>query len=171
MLYIANLAGVDVGKRRRMKRRDFITLLGGAAITLPVGVRAQRGERLRHVAILDGVAENDLEARANLAAFLQELQQLGWSDSRNARFDICWGESDPGRIRKYAADLARYDCPLAATCYHPWRWAGVLSLTEGGGRPSTEATCTSRPKNAKEDRRFEKSLANAASPFLAHCGH
>jgi putative tryptophan/tyrosine transport system substrate-binding protein len=89
-----------------MKRRDFITLLGGAAITLPVGVRVQGGERVRHIAILDGVAGSDLEAPANLAAFLQELQQLGWSDGRTARFDIRWGESDAGRIRKYAAELA-----------------------------------------------------------------
>ena len=89
-----------------MRRRDCITLLVGAAITLPVGVRAQQGERLRHIAILDGVAESDLEARANLEAFLRELQQLGWSDGHNAQFDIRWGESDPGHIRKYAAELA-----------------------------------------------------------------
>jgi putative ABC transport system substrate-binding protein len=88
-----------------MQRRQFVT--GFAMATLwPVAVRAQRGERVRHIAILYGVAERDLEVRANLAAFLQELQRLGWSDGGNARFDIRWGESDPGRIRKYAAEFA-----------------------------------------------------------------
>jgi len=88
-----------------MRRRQFVT--GFAVATLwSVAVRAQRGERVRHIAILYGVAESDLEVRANHAAFLQELQRLGWSDGGNARFDIRWGESDPGRIRKYAAELA-----------------------------------------------------------------
>jgi len=88
-----------------MRRRQFVT--GFAVATFwPVAVRAQRGERVRHIAILYGVAESDLAVRANLAAFLQELQRLGWSDGGNARFDIRWGESDPRRIRKYAAELA-----------------------------------------------------------------
>ncbi|WP_051382718.1 ABC transporter substrate-binding protein [Bradyrhizobium sp. Tv2a-2] len=72
----------------------------------PVAARAQRNERVRHIAIFYGVGEGDLAVQANLSAFLQELQRLGWSDGRNARFDIRWGESDPGRIRKYAAELA-----------------------------------------------------------------
>ena len=88
-----------------MRRRQFVSGLGMATL-LPVAVRAQRGERVRHIGILVGVAEIDLEARTILAAFLQELQRLGWSDGRNARFDIRWGESDPGRTRKYAAELA-----------------------------------------------------------------
>jgi putative tryptophan/tyrosine transport system substrate-binding protein len=56
-----------------------------------LAARAQQGERVRHIAILDGVAESDLEARTNLVAFVQELQQLGWSDGRNARFELRWG--------------------------------------------------------------------------------
>ena len=87
-----------------MRRRQFVS--GFAMATLwPVAVRAQRGDRARHIGILVGVAESDLEARAILMAFLQELRRLGWTDDRNARFDIRYGESDPGRIRKYAAEL------------------------------------------------------------------
>jgi len=87
-----------------MRRRQFVS--GFAMATLwPVAVRAQRGDRARHIGILVGVAESDLEARPILMAFLQELRRLGWTDDRNARFDIRWGESDPGRIRKYAAEL------------------------------------------------------------------
>jgi hypothetical protein len=81
-----------------MKRREFITLLGGAVTARPFAARAQQGERVRQIAVLDGVAESDLEARTNLAAFLQELQQLGWSDGRNMRFDICPQRSLPTNL-------------------------------------------------------------------------
>ena len=110
-----------------MRRRQFVS--GIAMATLwPVAVRAQPGERVRHISILDGVAETDLEARANLAAFLQELQRLGWIDGRNARFDIRWGESDPGRIRKYAAELAAL-APDVILAIGPNSVAALLDVT------------------------------------------
>jgi putative ABC transport system substrate-binding protein len=110
-----------------MRRRQFVA--GIAMATLwPVAVRAQQGERVRHISILDGVAETDLEARANLAAFLQELQRLGWIDVRNARFDIRWGESDPGRIRKYAAELAAL-APDVILAIGPNSVAALLDVT------------------------------------------
>ena len=110
-----------------MRRRQFVA--GIAMATLwPVAVRAQQGERVRHISILDGVAETDLEARANLAAFLQELQRLGWIDGRNARFDIRWGESDPGRIRKYAAELAAL-APDVILAIGPNSVAALLDVT------------------------------------------
>jgi len=110
-----------------MRRRQFVS--GIAMATLwPVAVRAQQGERVRHISILDGVAETDLEARANLAAFLQELQRLGWIDGRNARFDIRWGESDPGRIRKYAAELAAL-APDVILAIGPNSVAALLDVT------------------------------------------
>jgi putative ABC transport system substrate-binding protein len=110
-----------------MRRRQFVS--GIAMATLwPVAVRAQQGERVRHISILDGVAETDLEARANLAAFLQELQRLGWIDDRNARFDIRWGESDPGRIRKYAAELAAL-APDVILAIGPNSVAALLDVT------------------------------------------
>jgi putative tryptophan/tyrosine transport system substrate-binding protein len=92
-----------------VRRGEFITLLGGAVIAWPLTVRAQQGDRVRHIAFLAGVAESDLETGPNPLALLQELQQLGWSDGRNVRFDIRWGQSDPGRIRKYAAELAELE--------------------------------------------------------------
>ena len=110
-----------------MRRRQFVS--GFAMATLwPVAVRAQLGDRVRHIGILVGVAESDLEARAILMAFLQELRRLGWTDDRNARFDIRYGESDPGRIRKYAAELVAL-APDVILALGPSSVAALLDAT------------------------------------------
>jgi putative tryptophan/tyrosine transport system substrate-binding protein len=86
-----------------MKRRAFITLLGGAA-AWPLAARAQQ-ERVRRIGVLMPNAADDPEYQARMTAFLQELAQLGWIDGRNARIDTRWGVADADRIRKYAAEL------------------------------------------------------------------
>jgi len=73
-----------------MRRREFITLLGGAAATWPVAGRAQQPERVRRVGVLMSLAADDKEGQARLTAFLQGLQELGWIDGRNVRFDTRW---------------------------------------------------------------------------------
>ena len=73
-----------------MRRREFITLLGGAA-AWPLAVRAQQGERVRRIGVLTTLAADDEEAMARLAAFLQALQQLGWTANRNVHIDYRWG--------------------------------------------------------------------------------
>src|SRR5262245_19471804 len=88
-----------------MKRRDFITLLGGAAMAWPLAARAQQSDRMRRIGVLNGQAANDPDAQANIAAFLQGLQQLGWTDGRNVRIDHRWAAGNPADIRKYAAEL------------------------------------------------------------------
>jgi putative ABC transport system substrate-binding protein len=89
-----------------MKRRDFITLLGGAvASTLPVTARAQQPERMRRVGVLMYMAANDLEGHARIAAFLQGLAELGWGDGRNVQIDYRWGGGDVERLRRSAAEL------------------------------------------------------------------
>jgi putative ABC transport system substrate-binding protein len=87
-----------------VRRREFITLLGGAAAG-PVVARAQQRERMRRIGVLMAVTESDSEYQARLAAFLQELQQLGWAEGRNVQIDIRWGAGDAERIRRYAAEL------------------------------------------------------------------
>jgi ABC-type uncharacterized transport system substrate-binding protein len=87
-----------------MQRRQFIALLGGAA-TWPLAARAQERERMRRIGVLMNRAADDAEGQARLAAFRQALQQLGWSEGRNVQIDIRWGEDDPERDRKYAAEL------------------------------------------------------------------
>jgi len=86
-------------------RREFITLLGGAAVAWPLTARAQQGERLRRIGVLTPFASDDPAEQTNVLAFEQALAQLGWIDGRNARIDIHWGAGDPERIRRYAAEL------------------------------------------------------------------
>jgi ABC-type uncharacterized transport system substrate-binding protein len=91
----------------QLKRREFITLLGGAAAAWPLAARAQQGERMRRIGVLTaGPLPDDQDARANIAAFVEGLQQLGWVDGRNVRIDYRWGLGQADTIRRQAADLA-----------------------------------------------------------------
>ena len=85
-----------------MRRRDFITLIGGAA-ALPLAARAQ--ERMRRIGVFMAQAVDDAEGQARLAAFLQELNHLGWTEGRNVRIEYRWGGGDMDRIRRDAAEL------------------------------------------------------------------
>ena len=87
-----------------MRRREFITLLGGVVATWPVGARAQQPDRMRPIGMLTGVAD-DPNSRARNAAFVQGLQELGWVDGRNIRIDYRWGGGDAENIRRLATEL------------------------------------------------------------------
>jgi putative tryptophan/tyrosine transport system substrate-binding protein len=89
----------------RMRRREFIGLLGGAA-AWPLAARAQQGERVRRIGMLMTQAQDDADGRARNEAFLQALQRLGWTDGGNLRLDYRWSAGDADNIRKYAAELA-----------------------------------------------------------------
>jgi putative tryptophan/tyrosine transport system substrate-binding protein len=99
-----------------VKRREFITLLGGAA-AWPIAALAQQSERVRRIGVLMGQAANDPEGQARIAAFLQGLQELGWSVGRNVRIDIRWSAGNADDTRKYAAELVALapDIILAST--------------------------------------------------------
>jgi putative ABC transport system substrate-binding protein len=88
-----------------VKRRVFITFLGGAAVAWPITARAQQGERMRRIGVLMPLATDDPESKARIAAFLQGLRQLGWTDSGNVRIDTRWGAGNADDIRKYAREL------------------------------------------------------------------
>ena len=88
-----------------MKRREFMTLLGSAA-AWPLAARAQQPERMRRIGVFMPLAADDKQAQARLAAFLQGLQELGWTDGRNVRIDYRWAAGDAERIRRYAVELA-----------------------------------------------------------------
>ena len=89
-----------------MKRREFITLIGGAATAWPVAARGQQGERMRRIGVLMTLAADDLESQQRLTAFAQTLQELGWTDGRNIRIEYRYGAGDHARIRQHAAELA-----------------------------------------------------------------
>jgi putative tryptophan/tyrosine transport system substrate-binding protein len=88
-----------------VRRREFITHLGGAA-AWPVAARAQQGERMRRIAVLMPLAADDAIAQARNAAFLQGLQQLGWTIGQNIQIEYRWSGGNDEVTRRYAAELA-----------------------------------------------------------------
>jgi putative tryptophan/tyrosine transport system substrate-binding protein len=89
-----------------MRRRDFVKGAAISAVTRPFAARAQQVDRVRRVGLLQGLAESDPIAQANNAAFVQGLQQLGWTDGRNLHIDFRWGAGNTADINKNAAELA-----------------------------------------------------------------
>jgi putative ABC transport system substrate-binding protein len=89
-----------------MRRREFITLIGGAAAAWPIGVCAQQPERVRRIVVLMGNAENDPVGKAYTDAFRQSLQKLGWTENRNVQIDYRWAAGKRNRARAYAKELA-----------------------------------------------------------------
>jgi putative ABC transport system substrate-binding protein len=132
-----------------MRRRAFITLLGGAAAAWPLAARAQQGERMRRIGVLINLSENDSAEQKVILAFRQGLRELGWEDGRNARIDMRWGAGDPKRYRSYAAELvATTDTVVAiqqASRTVPIVFVGVIDPVGSGlvasmARPGGNAT-------------------------------
>jgi ABC-type uncharacterized transport system substrate-binding protein len=106
-----------------VKRRDFITLLGGAAATWPLAARAQQGERVRRIGVLTADTEDDPQTKARLAAFRQGLERLGWSEGRNVRIDYRFAADHPDRYQPLAKELVSlqpdvlfaYTTPISVT--------------------------------------------------------
>ena len=88
-----------------MKRRKFITLLGGAAAALPLAARAQQGKRMRRIGVLMSATPDDPYQTTNLSAFMQGLQERGWTIGSNVRVDYRWGSGNTDLFRKYATEL------------------------------------------------------------------
>ena len=88
-----------------MRRREFITLLGGGAVAWPLAARAQQTERMRRIGVLMNLATDDPESQLRIAALLQSLQELGWRDGRNVRIETRWAASKADRFHAHAAEL------------------------------------------------------------------
>src|SRR5215467_15740238 len=87
-----------------MRRREFISFLGGAGVW-PLIARAQQPDRMRRIGVLMALAADDPAGQARFVAFVQALQELGWTDGRNVRIDTRWAAGDAERFRRYAAEL------------------------------------------------------------------
>ena len=87
-----------------MRRREFITLVGGVA-ALPLAARAQQPERMRLIGVLMGYAESDRAAQSEVAAFRGGLAKLGWTEGSKLRIELRWGAGDADRIRTFAKEL------------------------------------------------------------------
>jgi putative ABC transport system substrate-binding protein len=94
-----------------MRRREFMTVLGGAAIGWPLAARAQ-GERTRRIGVLMGIAESDPARQSFVTAFTEALQELGWSSGRNIHIEYRWGAGDAERIRDFARELVEMQLDL-----------------------------------------------------------
>jgi putative ABC transport system substrate-binding protein len=88
-----------------VRRRDFIALFGAAAATWPLTVRAQTADRIRRIGVLSTSAEDDAASTERLAALKSRLQELGWTEGKDLRIDIRFGDNDGERIRRAAAEL------------------------------------------------------------------
>ena len=88
-----------------MRRREFITLVGGATAAWPFATRAQESKRVRRLGVLMGRLEGDTEGQARLAAFLEQFQKLGWLEGRTIRVDIRWQTPDADSLHRFAKEL------------------------------------------------------------------
>jgi putative tryptophan/tyrosine transport system substrate-binding protein len=88
-----------------MRRRDFITLVGGAAVASPLAARAQQPDRMRLVGVLMGYAENDPDAQSVVATFRGALTKLGWTEGSNLRIEVRWAAGDVNKVRTFAKEL------------------------------------------------------------------
>ena len=102
-----------------MKRREFITLIGGAAATWPLAARAQQTERMRQLGVLMAHAESDPEGQANVAAFREGLQKLGWMEGRNLRIDTRWAAANVELIQRFAKELVALQPDLILSANTP----------------------------------------------------
>ena len=102
-----------------MRRREFITLLGGAAATWPLASRAQQPDRMRRISVLQGLAADDPEAQIYVAALQQGLQEAGWTVGRNVRIDYRWSAGDDARLRRNAAELVALNPDVIVAGYGP----------------------------------------------------
>ena len=138
-----------------MRRRDFITLLGGLAAVRPLPASAQRGKQQRRIGVLQPLDENDPEAQLRIAAFVRGLQQLGWKEGVDVAIDYRWGRGEAERTQRYAIELigaqpdaiwaigprpllslkeATRSIPIVFTAvFDPVGSGFVASLTEPGG--------------------------------------
>jgi hypothetical protein len=115
-----------------MRRREFITLLGGVALACPLAARAQQGNRIKRLGVLSGYRADDPEMMDRIVVFRQAMQELGWSEGRNLQIDYRWAGADAARIGSYAAELTGAP-PDVITVAH--RICG-----RGAGRSSGPAT-------------------------------
>src|SRR6516165_424096 len=103
----------------RVKRRAFITLIGGGAAAWPLAARAQQGERVRRIGVLMNSTADDAVSQDRLTAFVQGLQELGWTVGRNLQIDYRWGAGNVERYRTFAAELVALTPDILVTVGAP----------------------------------------------------
>src|ERR1700720_644769 len=97
-----------------MRRREFISLLGGAAVAWPFAASAQQPDRMRRIGVLMNTRLDEPEGRTRVTAFMQGLEKLGWPGDRNVRIDIRWTADDASLYSRYARELVASDVIVAS---------------------------------------------------------
>jgi putative tryptophan/tyrosine transport system substrate-binding protein len=110
--------GSDLTELDQLKRRSFITLLGGVA-AWPLAVRAQQPEQVRRIGALMGFAENDPQSQAEITAFREELGKVGWTEGRNIKIDVRWAAADIESMKRFAKELVELQPDLILTSSTP----------------------------------------------------
>jgi putative ABC transport system substrate-binding protein len=144
-----------------MRRREFITLLGGAA-AWPLAARAQQGDRVRRIGVLIPYDENEPVAKARLSAFTQTLADLGWTDGRNVRVDVRWAGADINRIRALAQELVGLQPDVIVTNSTPATAAS--SRRRGRSRPSLRGWATPSPTASSRGSTARVGTSSASPP-------
>jgi putative tryptophan/tyrosine transport system substrate-binding protein len=138
-----------------MKRREFITLLGGAAAAWPLAARAQQPDRMRLVGVLMAYAENDPAAQSEVTTFRGALAKLGWTEGSNLRIELRWGAGDADKVRAFAKELVdlRPDVILSQTTVvtdaiaRETKTIPIVFVTVGDPVASSFTTSLARPSN------------------------
>ena len=115
-----------------LKRREFISLLGGAA-AWPLAARAQQGDRMRRVGVLSGFPADYPEMVARMATFRQAMQEQGWSEGRNLQIDYRSAGADAARIKFYAAELVGAPPDVILAMLQAWRGRALSFRSEKNG--------------------------------------
>src|SRR6516164_8635176 len=102
-----------------MRRREFITLVGGAAAGWPRAARAQQANQVRRIGVLMGYASTDPEGQALLAEFTRHLAELGWTEGRNVRIDVRWGGSNVDLLHTFAKELISLQPDVLLATFDP----------------------------------------------------
>jgi hypothetical protein len=126
---------------RQMRRREFITFLGGSMVAWPCAIRAQQVERVRRIGVRSALAADDPQGNAMIAAFKQGLQQLGWADGRNLQTEYRWGA---GKCRRYTQIRDRTGKPCAG-CLGSHGWLERRAVTPGDQDSPDRIRKCSRP--------------------------
>ena len=148
-----------------MKRREFITLLGGAAVAWPLAARAQQRERIRRIGVLMNLATDDAEAQARFGAFLQGLQEFGWSIGRNLRVETRF-TADNGKIPRYAEELVALELDVILANSN----SAVLPLQQVSRRVPIVFTASTDPVGAGVVESLSRPGSNATGFISAEFG-
>jgi putative ABC transport system substrate-binding protein len=123
-----------------MRRREFISLLGGAAAVWPLASQAQQRERVRRIGVLMHLAVDDPDGQSRLAAFLQGLQEAGWAVGRNVAIEVRWAAADIESMNRFAKELVAHQPDLIFVNSTPaWSTSAAASY-RGSGRWPTDVT-------------------------------